>query len=411
MIQAETARQLLYQYMAYNSNGEIVKGKLSAVNEGAVNELLNYAGYRVINIKQLAPSLSLGTLSFNTPRVKPTEMMLFFRQMALLLESGLDIITSLELLQSQGSSRTLNRVLGEVIVDLRSGNRLSAALSKHPKLFSPICCHSLRVGEETGNIEKMLRHIADYVEKEVVTAKSLKSALMMPLITAGVAIGVVAILVNVVLPAFSGLYSSLGAELPLITRMTIAAADWLKSNGVYLIGGILAAGGVAFAYTKTPKGKYKWSQLMLRLPLLGRVNHLNELARCCRSISLLYKAGLPLPEIIPLTASTSGNKIIAEALVNVHQDMLKGEGLSKPMSKNNLFLPLMVRMVMVGEETGNLDSTMLTAAQNYETEAEDKTRSLIGLIQPVMTLVIGGVVGVIALSLVSAMYSIYGQSF
>ena len=152
-------------------------------------------------------------------------------------------------------------------------------------------------------------------------------------------------------------------------------------------------------------------KLALSLPLLGQVNRLNWLANCCRSISLLFRAGLPLTEIMPLVANGTSNRLLAKGLIDVHQDMLRGEGLSQPMAKNNLFLPMMVQMVKVGEETGNLDVTLLAVAQSYETDAEDKTRSLIGLIQPAMTLIIGLVVGVIALSLVSAMYSIYGQGF
>ena len=150
---------------------------------------------------------------------------------------------------------------------------------------------------------------------------------------------------------------------------------------------------------------------MLRLPLLGRVKLLNELSRCCRSISLLFKAGLPLTEIMPLVIHGSSNRVISRALYDVQQDMLKGEGLSQPMAKNPLFLPMMVQMVKVGEETGNLDASLMAVAQNYETEAEDKTKSMIAMIQPVMTIIIAGIVGLIALSMVSAMYSIYGQNF
>ena len=148
---------------------------------------------------------------------------------------------------------------------------------------------------------------------------------------------------------------------------------------------------------------------MISLPLVGRINHLNELARCCRNISLLFRGGLPLPEIISLITQGSKNKVIAQAFADVHQDMLNGEGLSRPMAKNRLFLPMMVQMVRVGEETGNLDVTLLAVAQNYETEAEDKTHSVIRLIQPAMTIIIGLVVAFIAISLISAMYSIYGQ--
>jgi len=147
------------------------------------------------------------------------------------------------------------------------------------------------------------------------------------------------------------------------------------------------------------------------LPILGRVMHLSELARSCRSMSLLLRAGLPLTEAMPLVIQSGNNKVMARALGDVQQDMIKGEGLSRPMAKNKLFLPLMVQMVRVGEETGNLDVTLLSVALSYEAEAEDKTRSLIALIQPAMTLIIGLIIGLIAVTLTSAMYSLYGQGF
>jgi type IV pilus assembly protein PilC len=150
---------------------------------------------------------------------------------------------------------------------------------------------------------------------------------------------------------------------------------------------------------------------MLKIPLVGRVNLLNELSRACRSISLLFTAGLPLTEIMPLVIQGSNNRVISQALFGVQADMLKGEGLAKPMAKNHVFLPMMVQMVKVGEETGSLDNTLLAVAQNFESEAAEKTKTLIGMIPPVMTIVIAGFVGLIALSMVSAMYSIYGQAF
>lgn len=402
---------MVYQYIAYNESGEIVKGKLSAVSEEAITDMLNYAGYRLINLRPYIPFMSLERLSSQFFRVKPNEIILFYRQLALLLESGISIVTALELLQSQIANRSMKRVLDEVISDLRGGNQLSAALSKHPDIFSPLCCRSLSIGEQTGGLETMLRQMADYMEKEIVASKGIKSALMYPMIATVVTVVVVAVLVLFVLPAFDNLYGSLGVELPGMTKMVINISNMFRSNMLYIMMGLLLAGGLAFIYIKTPEGRYKLDRLLLRLPLLGRIRHLNELARCCRSIALLFTAGLPLTEIIPLVIQGTNNRVLAQSFHDVQQDMLKGEGLSRPMAKNPLFLPMMVQMVKVGEETGSLDTSLLAVAENYETEAQDKTKSLISLIQPVMTLIIAAVVGVIALSLVSAMYSIYGEAF
>lgn len=407
---AAATAQSLYQYVASNSSGEIVKGKLTAGSEEAVSQLLEYAGYRPISIKPFVPFFSPGKLSMRRP-VKPAELVVFYRQLALLLETGMDIVTSLELLKSQSSNRSISRVLAEVIADLRGGSQLSASLSKHPDLFPPICCQSLKVGEHIGSVEVMLKQVADYVEKAAATAKSLKGALTMPIVTAVIAVLVIGILMTVVLPAFGGLYGSLGVKLPALLKMLLAVSAALKDYGLYLGLGGMVAGVGGMAYVRTPQGRLKLDMLLLRLPVLGKVNHLTQLARCCRSLSLLYRAGLPLTDIMPLIIKSCDNQVMIKALTDVQQEMLQGEGLSQPMSRNELFLPMMVRMVRVGEETGNLDATLLAVAQYYEIDAEDRTRSLIGLIQPAMTLVIGGVVGVITLSLISAIYSIYGEAF
>ena len=247
------------------------------------------------------------------------------------------------------------------------------------------------------------------MEKELAATKGVKGALMYPLIAGVVTVIVVAVLITYVLPAFGDLYDSMGAELPAITRALIDAGEMFKRYGIYIIA-LVAAGVVSgLAYIRSPAGKYRWHKLLLGLPLVGRLSHLKELSRACRSISLLFRAGMPVTDVIRLTAQASGNGVITRALGEVEQDMLKGEGLSRPMAKNPVFLPLMVQMVRIGEETGNLDSNLQAVAQNYEIEAEDKMKSVIGMIQPAMTLTIGLIVGLLALSLTSAMYSIYGQ--
>jgi type IV pilus assembly protein PilC len=341
--------------------------------------------------------------------VKPTDIILFYRQVALLVESGLNIVTSLELLQEQSSNRIFKKVLGEIVADIRGGSSLSVAMSKHPGTFSPIYCQSLKVGEQTGGLEVTLRQIADQMEKQVNSGKSIKNAMTYPVVALIVALVVMAVMVTFVLPAFAGLYSSLGAQMPLMTKVTLELGEKLRQYGLYILVvlGIAAAFGVA--YLRTNQGRYQWDKLSLKFPVVGKINHLNALARLSREISVLFKSGLPLTEIMPLVIQSSGNKVIAEALLGVRDDMLGGEGLSRPMSKRPIFMPMLVQMVRVGEETGNLDGTLSSVAQSYETEAEDKTKALIGMIQPVMTIIIGLVVGLMALSLVSAMYSMYNQ--
>ncbi len=400
---------MVYVYVAYNEARELVKGKLEAKNEEHATTLLNYAGYQLVNLKAVANFPTLDKLLLRLSPIKKTDIILFYRQMALLIESGMNIVTSLELLESQTANRIFKNVLGDIIGEIRAGSQLSIALGKHPEIFPPIQCASIKVGEQTGGMEGILRQTADHMEKQVLAGKGVKNAMTYPIIASIVAVVVLAIMVTFVLPTFASLYSSLGAKMPLITRLMLDLGGILSRFGAYIIGVLIVIVIAGIAYIRTATGRYKWDKLSLKFPVVGRINHLSALAQLSRAISVLFKAGLPLTEILPLVIQSSSNKVVQEALTKVRDDMLGGEGLSRPMAKHSIFLPMMVQMVRVGEETGSLDNTLASVAQNYEAEAEDKTKSLIGMIQPVMTVVIGLVVGIMALSLVSAMYSMYSQ--
>ena len=398
-----------YSYVAYTEDRRLVKGRLSATSEDAATNLLSYGGYQVVNLKKVVPFFNAEKLTAAFYRVKPREIIMFSRQLALLLESGTDIVTSLELLQSQITNRTLKKILGEVASDIRGGTSLSTALSKHPSAFSPIYHRAIAAGEQGGNLEIVLRQMADYMERGVNTEKKVKNALTYPIIVAVVALIVIIILVTFVLPKFMLLFTAFGAELPLATRILLAITDLFGRYGLYLLVGIGIVIVLGWVYVRTPAGKYQWHKLSFSLPVLGRIFLLNELSRACRTISLLFKVGIPLPEILAMAIHGTSNKAMSEALTEVQQELIRGEGLSKPMAQRKLFLPLMVQMVGVGEETGNLDNTLATVAQSYETESDDRTDAAVGLIQPAMMVVIGLGVGFIAIAVLSAMYGIYGQ--
>jgi type IV pilus assembly protein PilC len=398
-----------YQYVAYTEDKKLVKGKLSATSEEAAINLLSYGGYQAVSLKPITPFLNMGKLLFSFSRVKSREIVMFSRQFALLLESGTDIVSSLELLQSQVTNHTLQGVIGEVAADIRGGSSLSSALSKHPRVFPELYYRTIAAGEQAGNLEVVLRQMADYLDRGIDIEKKIKNAMTYPVIVAIVAVIVVAIIVTYVLPAFVDLYGSFGIELPLATRMLIGISEWLIDYGLFLLLGLVTVVLVCYAYFKTPAGKYQWHKMLLTLPVIGRINQLGECSRCCRTMSLLFRVGLPLPEIIAQAIHGTNNKVMAEALTEVQQELIRGEGLSKPMAKRKLFLPLMVQMAGVGEETGNLDNTLATVAQTYEVEADEKINSAVGLIQPAITIAIGLVVGFIAVALISSMYSIYGE--
>jgi len=399
-----------FAYTAYTEDKRLVKGKVSAISEEAANELLAYGGYRVVSLKTTISLLNKEKILSRFSQIKPTEIIMFSRQLALLLESGTDIVTSLDLLQNQIDNQTLRKIVGEVASDIRGGTSLSTALSKHPRAFSSMYYKAIAAGEQGGNLEIVLRQMAEYIERSVSTQKQVKSALTYPIIVVLIAIGVVAILVTQVFPSFTKLYSQVGVKLPLPTVILIGLTNWLNHYGLFLLLGVVIAIAAAYIYIRTPAGKYRLDKMMLTMPVIGRIVHLSELSRCCRTMTMLVRVGLPLPEIMAMTIQSSTNKYVVENLTGVQQDLIRGEGLSKPMVKRKLFfLPMMTQMVKIGEESGNLENTLTTVAENFEVEASDKTKSAMAMIQPAITVILGLVVGFVVLAMFSAMYSLYGQ--
>ena len=393
-----------YTYLVYTAEKEIVKGRISAATEQVAIDTLANIGYRVVSLKPATAFFpSLGKLF--QAKVKPTELVTFSRQLALLIESGVGIVQCLELLQSQTDNKSLKKALGEITSNLRRGESFAASLAKHPHIFSTLYCKMVSIGEQAGELETVLRTLSKHIEREAATMAKLKQALMYPIIVFCLGIAVAVVMVTVLLPPLINMFARLGGELPITTRLLLASFDFLRSYGLPLLVTVIALGVVGFMCARTPKGRYYRDMLILKLPVFGRLSLISDLARCCRSLSLLISAGLPLPEVMTLTSQSSSNRVVAKALNGVEEDMLRGEGLAKPMRKRHVFLPLMVEMTKVGEETGNLSETLITVAENYEIEADRRTQTLLSMIEPVMTIAMGLGVGFLALSIVMPIYS------
>ncbi|MFC1970940.1 type II secretion system F family protein [Chloroflexota bacterium] len=398
-----------FRYTVHTKDRGLITGRLEAENQEVATNILNYGDYSLVNIKPDIPFIDYDKFLARFSQVDVREIVRFNRQLALLLESGADLLASLRLLQQQVASKTLKKVIGQVIDDIRGGNSLSAALVKHPGVFPDLYCRTIEAGESAGSLEIALRHVADYMEKEANAQKKIKNALTYPIIVAVVAIIVVFVILIFVFPVFIELYENLGAEPPVTMRLLLDLSAFLSQYWLYVILGVLAVIILAFAYIQTRNGKYQWHRLLLKLPVIGRIVHLNQLARSCQIMSLLFKVGLPVPEIVRVAIRSATNMVLVEALTGVQQELMGGSGLSAPMARRKIFLPVMVQMVASGEETGNLDATLLTTAETFAVESEDMTNNAIELILPVMTVVLGVLVAFIAITIVSTIYSFYGQ--
>ena len=395
-----------FEYVGYTAERRVTKGKITADNENDAGGKLSHDGYQVLSLKSTGlTNINLKMPGFFEKGAKQEEIILFSRQLALLLESGVGIVQGLELLKAQTTNKAMVKMLDTIVTDLRAGSPLSTSLGKHPKAFNQMYCKIVAVGEQTGQLEGVLRNLATYDEQSSAAQRKIKQAMTYPTIVLILAVAVGFLAVTFILPPIMDMFKQLGGQLPLITRILIAVVMFMGSYGVYVMLAVVIACFLVWRYGKTPPGALMRDTIALKIPVLGRLNQVNALSRICRSITILFRSGLPLPDILTLTAESSGNRVISNALMQVEQDIIKGEALASAMRRQPVFLPLMVEMTRVGEETGNLDNTLNIVADSFEIEAADKLTTVLGMIEPIMTIVIGLGVGFIALSIFVPIYS------
>ena len=402
-------KEFTYRYIASTRQGEQVKGNIKAPTEIAAERLLIDKGYLPEHV-EVAPSMfSLEEALPSLFQVKPRDVIVFSRQLATLLRSGISLLPALEILQGQvGSSRGFTSILGSVLNEIRAGGSFSQAISKHPKAFNEIYCRTIAVGEETGNMEAVLHQMADYLEKQSLLAQKVKKALTYPMMVLGVGVAVIALLLTVVMPKLLDMFVAMKVELPLPTRILIAVTELFSTHTLYIaLAGVFLVALVLWL-VKQPTGRRLLDRVRLSMPLIGPPALMSELGRFARSLSVLVGAGLKLQEIMELLPQSTTNRVFRDALEHVHERLFLGEGLADPMSRLAIFPPLMVQMVAVGEESNSLDFTMGVVADFYETAAEKKAATLVGMIGPFSTIGIALLVGFIALSVIMPMYTLTG---
>jgi type IV pilus assembly protein PilC len=398
-----------YRYIATTTQGKTIKGTLKSTGEIEAERELIDRGYVPVNVEAVPSMFSLEEALPSLFHVKPRDVIIFSRQLATLLKSGISLLPGLEILAGQtASSRVFRKVLQSLVDDLRAGGSLTSALAKHPTVFNELYVRSLAVGEQTGNMEAILNQMADYQEKAGATSQKVKKALSYPMMLMGVGVVVLIVLMTVVMPQMMNLFNSVAMDLPLPTRMLIAASNFVTKNPLPLIIGASLLSAIILWLLKQSTGKRVLDRFLISAPLIGPPNLMAELGRFCRTVSVLVKAGLSLQEIMELVPQTTTNTVVRDALNQVNEQLLLGEGLSEPMSRISLFPPLLVQMVQVGEESNSLDFTMGVVGDFYETTADEKTSAMVGQIGPISTIGIALIVGFIAVSVLMPMYTITG---
>ena len=398
---------MVYKYRAYTLDRKIVEGMINATSESMAEGVLFQTGYqRILSLREVRPKLTLAAVVPTLFGIKTRDVVEFSQQLATLIESGVPILTALQLLEGQASRDALREVITGLMEEVRGGGSLSQAFGRYPQAFSDTCCQVIRASEHAGNLEVGLRQVSGYLEKQMATRQRIMRALAYPAFVLLMAVGVFVLLVAVALPPLVKLFTTLGAELPWTTRIVIAIAGFLTDYAFYLLGAILVLVILLVGYLRLPAGKRAMDRLMLQIPVIGAVNIESNMFQFCQTTSILLQAGLRLPQIMDIAIQTIKNGVIRQALRQVRVKLVQGEGLSPPMAMIDLFPRLLVEMVAVGEKTGTMDSTLATLAGYYERRVDQKIGTLTAMIEPFLTAVIGLVVLFIALSLITPLYSI-----
>ena len=343
-------------------------------------------------------------------KVPRKDLMHFSRQLAVFIKAGIPILDALETIESETGNKFFRQVLGDMIEALRAGTTFATAARQHAAAFPPYYLGILESAELTGRLDSVLLQLSDYIERDLEARQKIKSALTYPAVIAFVAAVVVIVLVTFVLPRFKVIFDELEGELPLPTRMLLAVSDFLSANGLVLLGIVVVLGFGTYFASRTYRGRAIRDTVMLKLPVVGDLIEHVVLERFCRILSSMMSAGVPLPEAMRVTNAAVSNHVYKKGLDGARDAMMRGEGLATPLAETGLFPSSAKQMFRVGEDTGTLDQQLETAAGYFERELDYKIKRFTSLFEPAIIIIMGVIVGFVAISLVSAMFGIYNQS-
>jgi type IV pilus assembly protein PilC len=341
--------------------------------------------------------------------VKPEVVMAFSRQLSSFLEAGIPVLDALEIVAQQTGSAPMRVVITDIRSSIQRGTSFAAAIDAHPLIFPAFYRAMLQSAEYTGNLDDVLSQLSAYLERDIASRRQVKSAMTYPIMVLVVAFAAMIVMSLFVLPKFTGLYSSLGASLPLPTRMLMGFTSFMQSYWLYVLGTMALAVVVLFAVIGGARGKSRRDVVAMRLPVIGNLYQLVSLERFCRVLSSLSTAGVPLPTAIGLSADSTSNSLFQTKMVPVREALVRGGGLYEPMAETGLFPIAARQMIQVGERTGLLGQQLGKAASYYEREVTFSLKKATQMLEPIIILFVGLIVGFIAVAQIAAMYSIFGQ--
>lgn len=346
---------------------------------------------------------------FGAASISAIELAMLSRQLATFLAAGVPISGALSVIVEETRSRGVRNVMRQILEDVGEGLSMSDSFTRYPGVFSPLYVNLVRAGELTGNLDNVLRQLDVYLTRQHQLKKKIQGALMYPALVFVMALGSVVVLITFVLPRFAQLFSELNTELPVVTRVMLGIASFTTANSEMLMNGSLAFVGFLFLSQRIEAGRHAKDWLFLKLPVFGTLSRYAAVSRFARTLASMLGAGVPVAQSFDIVAQAVGNRVYRKRLIPVRDRLLSGDGFAGPLAESRLFPPMMVQLVRVGEETGALEKFLGEAADYYEMELEYKLAAALSLLEPALMLGVGGVVGFVSLSLVSAIYSITGS--
>jgi len=402
-----------FLYEALDKGGKQVKGIIEASSEEIIYEKLRDMGYYPVDVrvhkkKSAAQSdiSALPILRIIFHRIKTKHIMTFTRQLATLIDAGLPIMRSLNILREQVESVIFKEKIMEMARDIESGSSLSDAMAKHHKVFDKLYVNMVRAGELGGVLEQVLNRIAEFLEKREALKGKVKSAMMYPVVVMILAIGIVGFILIMIIPKFEAIFAELGADLPVPTQILVDLSYILVHRIWIPIVIVVAIVIIWKQMKKYPNSKYVLDRTMLKMPVFGDLFRKIAITRFAGTLSTLINAGVPILQSLDIIRDSSGNEVIARAMSKVYQSVKDGETIHEPLSECDVFPPLVVHMVAVGEETGAIDHMLTKVAEAYEREVDDTVNALTSILEPVLIVFLGAIVGAIVIALYLPLFSI-----
>lgn len=394
-----------FAYVVKDKSGKTHSGTLDTASRNALIEQLWKQEFVVLSIderSQNRPSL----LKVGQPRIKAEALVVFSRQLATMVDSGIPIASALDVLAEQLEDRNFQHTLKKLRDDIEAGASLSEATARYPKAFSEFFVNMIRAGESSGRLDEILDRVAGYLEKVSALQRKVQASLFYPAFVSVLAFSITTFLIIVIVPKFKEIFTSLGGQLPLPTQLLLGLSEFMGKYLVYEILGAVALGIGFRMYVTTPQGRLWFDTLILKVPVLGKLLQKVVIARFSRTLATLAKSGVPILGSLEIVAKTSGNKVIERAVMAARSSIKEGENIADPLAASKAFPPMVTRMISVGEKTGELEKMLTKIADFYENEVDAAVTAITSLIEPLVIAVLGVIIGGIVVALFLPIFKI-----